>query len=116
MSVMFTSTEEATHSLRQHVVFEQSLQLSSLLDDGGLGSQDIECLGQLAELLLCHPGIILDLGRLLGLAGSGTRLRSSSFGFSSFFCFLGFSFGFLLGLSSFLFFLKMSATPWPGVI
>ena len=65
-------------------------------------------------MLLCHPGIILDLGRLLGLAGSGTRLRSSSFGFGGFFCFLGFSFGFLLGLSSFLLFLKMSATPWTG--
>jgi len=63
-------------------------------------------------LLLCHPGIVLDLGRLLGLASSGTRLRSSSFSFGGFFCFLGFSFGFLLSLSSFLLFLKTSAMTW----
>jgi len=63
-------------------------------------------------LLLCHPSIVLDLDRLLGLASSGTRLRSSSFGFGGFFCLLGFSLGFLLGLSSFLLFLHLSAEPW----
>jgi hypothetical protein len=62
-------------------------------------------------LLLCHPGIILNLDRLLGLASSGARLRSSSFGFGGFFCFLGFSLGFLLCLSSFLLFLYTSASP-----
>jgi len=65
-------------------------------------------------LLLCHPGIILDLGKLLGLASSGTRLRSSSFGFGGFFCLLGFSLGLLLCLSSFLLFLHMSAEGWSG--
>ena len=100
-----------THGLRQHVVLEQSLEFPSLLDNRRLGSQDIECFGQFAELLLCHPGIILDLGRLLGLASSGTRLRSSSFGFGGFFCLLCFSLGFLFSLSGFLFFLYALAIP-----
>jgi hypothetical protein len=54
-------------------------------------------------LLLGHPGVVLNLNRLLGsIASSSTGLRSSSFGFGGLLCFLGFPLGFLLSLSGFL--------------
>ena len=71
----------------------------SLLHDRRLGSQDVEGFGQLAELLRCHPGVILLRSGLLGGDLSLGRLFSGCSGFGGL---LGLLLGGDFGFSGFL--------------
>ena len=100
-----------THSFRQHVILKQGLKFLSLFDDRGFGRQDVQCLGELAELLLGHSSIILRLDSLLLCSGGVGVLFLLS-------CRLGLCllFGLLLGgclsLSGLLLFLYRRQSPF----